>query len=397
MFKPFSGIKNCVSKLFLRNLLILLILLPISLTLVNKITGSGLTLLFYIYDTDTKTAPDKASATAIGLCTDGQGNNNQIELLVEVWGFSCWASPIENWVYATGNIVTQALDGEGIATVTNYGLPRFWIFNTYTCEAVYQESKFNYPAACPPRPPRICRTSSSPNLKSDSKKIPNKIFEGESETRCTSCNPEPWETQDCNDIGGTYDWTNCECGASPIVIDISGDGFKLTDINNGIRFDINGDGAQELIAWTAANMDDAWLVLDRNGNGKIDDGKELFGNNTLQSNPLGAEKKNGFLALAEFDKPANGGNNDGIISVQDTVFTNLRLWQDTNHNGISEADELKTITQLGLVMLDLDYRESKRTDEFGNRFKYKAKVKDIHGAQTGRWAWDVFLLSKKIN
>lgn len=213
---------------------------------------------------------------------------------------------------------------------------------------------------------------------------------------CSGCNPDPWELQDCSSIGGNYDWVSCQCGASPIIIDVSGDGFKLTDINNGISFDINGDGNKEYLAWTAANTDDAWLVLDRNANGAIDNGKELFGNNTAQGEAPIGEKKNGFLALAEFDKPINGGNNDKVIDANDNVFASLRLWQDANHNGISEANELKTLSELGLAKLELDYKESKRTDDFGNRFRYRAKVKDTQGNQVGRWAWDVYLLAKQI-
>ncbi len=185
--------------------------------------------------------------------------------------------------------------------------------------------------------------------------------------------------------------TTCQCEfASPIVVDTTGLGFKLTSADDGVTFDILGDGHPAKIAWTSADSGNAFLALDRNHNGRIDSGKELFGNLTAQ--PPSADP-NGYLALSEFDKPENGGNGDGIIDSRDAVYSKLLLWIDANHNGISESNELHTLPELRVFSIDLHYHDARRFDEYGNWFHYTAALNPdaLDGkSKDGRRTYDVF-------
>jgi hypothetical protein len=212
---------------------------------------------------------------------------------------------------------------------------------------------------------------------------------------CTDCPGTGNQGECCCSMAGwLWDGVACACTqpinneGSPVLIDVSGDGFILTNYSDGIDFDLNSDGVAEHLSWTPAESNDAWLALDRNGNGTIDNGRELFGNFTAQPP---SPSPNGFIALAQYDRTDHGGNRDGKIDAADSVFSSLRLWFDVNHNGVSELAELHSLSEFGLASLELSYKESKRTDEYGNQFRYRAKIRDNKGAQLGRWAWDVFL------
>jgi hypothetical protein len=197
---------------------------------------------------------------------------------------------------------------------------------------------------------------------------------------------------DCDGLVDGYEggcWNRCN---SPVLIDTDGDGFDLTSAAEGVLFDFDGDGGKERLSWTAAGSDDAWLALDRDGNGTIDSARELFGNLSPQPAPPPGETRNGFLALAVYDRSAGGGNGDGLIDGSDAVYAGLRLWRDDDHDGVSEPGELHTLPSLGVAALHLRHHESKRADAHGNRFAYRAKVEDAKGSKVNRWAWDVFLV-----
>lgn len=194
--------------------------------------------------------------------------------------------------------------------------------------------------------------------------------------------------------GGDPDLCSPRC-ASPVLIDTAGEGFKLTSAEDGVVFDISGDGHPVRLGWTQTGSRNGFLALDRNHNGKIDSGTELFGNFTPQT---ASPSPNGFLALSEFDRPENGGNADGIIDERDAVFSHLVIWIDENHDGISQPNEIHSLPELGIHSLSLAYKEFRRVDEFGNQFRYRAKVnpdpKDGE-SDVGRWAFDVFFATAK--
>jgi hypothetical protein len=151
-------------------------------------------------------------------------------------------------------------------------------------------------------------------------------------------------------------------------------------------------GGAERIGWTSSGSDDAWLAFDRNSDGLIDTGAELFGDISPQDPPFAGEERNGFRALALYDRPGWGGNGDGKITNEDTIFQKLKLWQDINHDGISESCEMSSLPSLGLLEIDLDYKSSNQVDQHGNAFRFRSKVTKPAGASTSRWAWDVFLV-----
>jgi hypothetical protein len=200
------------------------------------------------------------------------------------------------------------------------------------------------------------------------------------------------DTQPTNCIAGyVWDPNLCRCTAgSPIILDLNGRGFSLTSAENGVKFDIAGNGTPVQMAWTAPGADNAFLALP-GADGLVHSGKQLFGNVTPQ--PQSATP-NGFAALAVYDDAKNGGNGDGVIDSKDAIFSSLRLWIDANHDGISQPEELHTLPELGVTSISLDYYEDRRRDEYGNVFRYRAKVNpdDTDISHVGRIAYDVFFV-----
>jgi hypothetical protein len=193
-------------------------------------------------------------------------------------------------------------------------------------------------------------------------------------------------------------WNNESCSCeqfprSPILIDLDGTGFQLTAASNGVLFDLSGTGTVEHTAWTAPAVRNGFLALDRNGNGQIDNGTELFGDATPQPS---SSHPNGFVALAEFDKRTNGGNEDGVIDKQDAIYSHLLIWVDVNHDGISQSDELMSLSAVGINSIDLAYKVSRRRDSYGNLFRYKARVNSSQPLEDiGPWAYDVLFVTNR--
>ena len=158
----------------------------------------------------------------------------------------------------------------------------------------------------------------------------------------------------------------------PVIVDLDGDGVETTPASGAAYFDHNGDGFAERTGWVAA--DDGLLVLDRNGNGRIDTGRELFGNHTLRG--TGGEAGNGYEALAGVD-----ANRDGKVDTSDPAFASLRVWRDQDRDGLSAPAELHTLASLNIRSLSTSFTESTVTDGQGNAHRQVGTYTRIDGSQ----------------
>jgi hypothetical protein len=85
-----------------------------------------------------------------------------------------------------------------------------------------------------------------------------------------------------------------------------------------------------------------------------------------------------------------------VIDEKDAIFSSLRLWVDANHDGISQPDELHPLPEMGVFSISPDYSLARYIDEFGNVFRYRAKVNpEEHGkSDVGQKIYDVFFVNK---
>ena len=189
----------------------------------------------------------------------------------------------------------------------------------------------------------------------------------------------------CDPNAPTYGDCNGE-PRSPLIANLEGGPLRLTDQDHGVLFDLNADGIPEQTAWTEGGAGAAFLAMDRNRNGIIDNGRELFGDSSPQ---FPSAMRNGVLALAIFDDSLSRGNEDGLIDEKDVAFDRLLLWTDMNHNGQSESHELEPLAA-ELQALNLSFTASDRIDPSGHQFRYKSLARRRDGGHVV--IWDVFFV-----
>ena len=172
--------------------------------------------------------------------------------------------------------------------------------------------------------------------------------------------------------------------ASAILIAAGSDPFyRLTSAADGVRFDIDADGMAERVAWTQANSSVALLAIDRDEDGAITSGKELFGRSTWPG------AAHAVSALTAMNKEMNGGATSAVVSADDRLFAQLLLWTDTNHNAISEPSELRHFGEQ-FADISLGYKLEDGRDLFGNHFVFEgfAHIRTAPGRNEARSAED---------
>jgi hypothetical protein len=157
------------------------------------------------------------------------------------------------------------------------------------------------------------------------------------------------------------------------MLDLQGNGVKLSGPNPAVYFDLSNDGNLDHTSWSRVQTKDGFLVLDKNGNGLIDNGGEMFGNATtrLLSASISAH---GYEALAEYDDLRLGGNGDGWISSEDRIFPHLRVWLDTNRDAATQPGELRSLEDVDVGSISLAYEVDGHVDQWGNAFRLTSDV-----------------------
>ncbi|MCJ8275079.1 MAG: hypothetical protein MJK04_37460 [Psychrosphaera sp.] len=193
----------------------------------------------------------------------------------------------------------------------------------------------------------------------------------------------------------------------PLLIDLGQDGIHLGEAGVAVVFDMRGDGNPISMQWVAYNTNEAFLVQDLNHNGVVDDGSELFGNGTRMV-PLhitsGSDQRplkskfaaqiqlnavelapNGFVALAQYDHGVLGGNDDGYISPQDSIWSQLSLWLDSNADGISTSNEMLGLDDIGINQLNIIPKYNNRMDAAGNSIPMWSWAKNENAVNHGKY------------
>ncbi|WP_129574248.1 MULTISPECIES: calcium-binding protein [Sorangium] len=178
----------------------------------------------------------------------------------------------------------------------------------------------------------------------------------------------------CEDVEGVPTWTGCQSSSvsTPLVLSFDQRPVEYLTAMNG-AFDLSGLGATIATDWPTAAT--PWLALDRDGNGAIDGGAELFGSATVLAS--GARADNGFTALRELDS-----DGDGRITARDEAWSRLVLWSDRDANRASSAGELEPLASRGLVAIELSYGRDRRCDGRGNCEIERAAFTFSEGAAT---------------
>lgn len=317
---------------------------------------------------------------------------------------TCWDGQQPTWIsadptqQATGECIGpqnaceplfQGYHGNGSVIVwwNGHAINRYYALGcwegTETILSISADAHGPYDPPCPEPPPSSCPDTCN----NECPEPPNSEV-----TDCQIQGPTDYcaYANGCPNGEDSYNGC-CFVWGTPLVLDMGGRGFNLTDLAAGVRFPIGKTDAQYRVSWTSPGSDNAWLALDRNANGRIDNARELFGNATDQAPPNLGEQPNGFRALAMFDLPRNGGNGDGRIDAQDRVFGSLLLWRDQNHDGQSQPAELQALASSGVSAIELAYRSAQRRDGGGNIFRYRARVHADTPGAIGPWVYDVFL------